>query len=89
MIYCTAGKFDGELNLEVWRLGLKPSNYIILFRTHAMHNDVMHAVALLALFGTPLSDCTCSYFSATVLSFVNLRTHGFVQAPQVRDDNAL
>ena len=24
--YCIAGKFDGELNLVVWRSGLKPPN---------------------------------------------------------------
>ena len=39
-IYCIAGKFDGELNLAVWQLGLN-----LPMRNDATHNDIMHSVA--------------------------------------------
>ena len=44
-----------------------------------MHNDVMHAVALLA----PPSGAS----TPPVLFLVNLQTHGFIQVPQARDGN--
>ena len=48
-IYRIAGKFDRELSLAVWPLGLKPPT-----RNDVTRNDVMHAVALLAPSSAPL-----------------------------------
>ena len=48
-IYGIAGKFDGELRLAVWPLGLKPPT-----RNDVTRNDVMHAVAFLAPSSAPL-----------------------------------
>ena len=48
-IYRIAGKFDGELNVAVWRLGLN-----MPMRNDAKRTDVMYAVALLAPSSAPL-----------------------------------
>ena len=59
-LYSIAGKFDGELTLVVWWLGLR-NHQIILYTTRLMTpNDVLHAVALLALSGALLQSCICS-----------------------------
>ena len=49
VIYCIAGKFDGELNLAVWQLGLN-----LPMCNDAKRNDVMYAVVFLAPSSAPL-----------------------------------
>ena len=44
-ILCTAGKFDGELNLAVWQSGLKTAKLKSVNIISYACNDVMHAVA--------------------------------------------
>ena len=66
--YRIAGKFDEDLNLAVWRLGLKPPNYPPILFSPVMCNDVMHAVALLAPPGTRLREL----YSLSLARFVQV-----------------